>query len=188
MARSNRQAARARFGREDWIELGLALLGRRGPEALTLERLTAAAKKTRGSFYHHFEDHLAFLKALGEHWLAREIDGKIAEIDRLALTGKRRDVLARHAAQIDHAMERELRRLAASEPAIAAIVASADEKRIAYLVRLFRSELGLDAREALARARIQHSFFVGAQLVFPGAEPSLFLNLQKTLGATLWRK
>jgi AcrR family transcriptional regulator len=188
MARSNRQTAKARFGREDWIELGLTLLGRRGPAALTLEQLTASAKKTRGSFYHHFEDHPAFLKALGEHWLAHEIEAKIAEIDALTLTGNRREALARHAAQIDHAMERELRRLAASEPAIAAIVARADDKRIAYLVRLFRSELGLDASEALARARIQHSFFVGAQMIFPGAEPSLFLKLQKTLGATLWRK
>lgn len=187
MARLNRPTARARFGREDWIELGLSLLGRRGPEALTLERLTAAAKKTRGSFYHHFEDHSAFLKALGEHWLAQEIDAKIAEIDKLTVAGTRREVLARHAAQIDHAMERELRRLAASEPVIATIVARGDERRIAYLVRLFRSELGLDAAEALARARIQHSFFIGVQTLFAD-DPRLYLNLQKTLGATLWRK
>lgn len=188
MARANRRTRAARFSREDWIELGLSLLGRRGPDALTLEQLTAAAKKTRGSFYHHFEDHAAFLKALGEHWLAREIDAKIAEIDKLVLAGKRLETLARHAAQIDHAFERELRRLAAGEPAIAAIVARADEKRIAYLVRLFRSELGLDSGEALARARIQHSFFVGAQMVFPDAEPRLLLSLQKTLGATLWKR
>lgn len=179
---------RPRFGREDWIELGLALLARRGAEALTLERLTQAAGKTRGSFYHHFEDHRAFLTALGAHWLAREIDAKIAEIDKLRLAGKRREALARHAAAIDHAFERELRRLAASEPAIAEVVARSDEKRIAYLVRLFRSELRLDAAEALARARIQHAFFVGAQMVFPDADPRFRRQLQKTLGATLWRK
>ena len=177
-----------RFGRENWIDLGLALLSRHGPEALTLERLTAAAKKTRGSFYHHFEDHQAFLAALGEHWLATEIDAVIAAIDKAALNGKRREALARHAAQIDHALERGLRRLAASEPAIAAIVAQSDERRIAYLVRLFRSELGLDAADALTRARLQHCFFVGAQMVFPDADPRLQLNLQKTMGATLWRK
>lgn len=177
-----------RFGREDWIELGLALLARHGPEALTLERLTEAAKKTRGSFYHHFEDHQAFLAALGEFWLTHEVDAKIAEIDRQALTGKRREILARHAAQIDHALERELRRLAAKEPVVASVVARSDEKRIAYLVRLFRSDLGLDATEALTRARLQHCFFVGAQSVFPDAEPRFLLNLQNTMGATLWRK
>lgn len=190
MARANLRTPRAkpRFDAEHWIELGLSLLARHGPEALTIERLTEAAKKTRGSFYHHFEDQRAFLTALGDYWLKREIDNKIAEIDRLALTGKRREVLARHAAQIDHALERELRRLAASEPVIADIVARSDEKRIAYLVRLFRSELGLDAAEALTRARLQHCFFVGMQMVFPQAEPRFQLGLQKAMGEALWRK
>lgn len=177
-----------RFGREDWIDLGLSLLARHGPEGLTIESLTSAARKTRGSFYHHFEDQQTFLAAFGAHWLAREIDNKIAEIDRQTISGKRREVLARHAAQIDHALERELRRLAASEPTIANIVAQSDEKRIAYLVRLFRSELGLSANEALIRARVQHAFFVGAQMLFPTAGPRFLLDLQKTMGAALWRK
>jgi AcrR family transcriptional regulator len=188
MPSANRRTAKpkSRFGREDWVALGLVLLARQGPDALTLERLTEAAQKTRGSFYHHFEDHQAFLSALGEHWLATEIDGKIAEIDKLAVGGKRREALARHAAQIDHRFERELRRLAAAEPVVAEIVARSDEKRIAYLVRLFRSELGLDGAEALTRARVQHSFFVGAQMVFPDAAPRFLLNLQKAMGEALW--
>jgi AcrR family transcriptional regulator len=177
-----------RLAREDWIELGLGLLSKHGPEALTLERLCEAASKTRGSFYHHFEDHQAFLVALGEHWLAREIDQQIATIDQERLAGTRRETLARHAAGIDHALERNLRRLAAIEPVIARVVAQSDETRIGYLVRLFRSELGLDAAEALARARVQHAYFVGAQMVFPEADARFRLKLQKTLGATLWRK
>lgn len=188
MASANRRAAKPRFGAGDWIALGMRLLGQEGPDGLTIERLTQMAKKTRGSFYHHFPDHQAFLAALGAQWLKREIDDKIAEIDRLAVGGRRRETLAWHAASIDHAFERELRRLAAKEPVVAAIVARSDEKRIAYLVRLFRSELGLPADEALARARIQHSYFVGAQMVFPDADARFRLKLQKTLGATLWRR
>lgn len=188
MARANQRTVSARFEREDWIALGASLLARHGPEALTLERLTAAAKKTRGSFYHHFEDHQDFLAALGSDWLKREIDDKIAEIDRLAVSGKRREALARHAAQIDHGFERELRRLGAREPAIAKIVAQSDEKRIAFLVRIFRSELKLDDADALTRARLQHCFFVGMQMVFPDAEPRFQLGLQKAMGAALWRK
>lgn len=189
MAKTAVQAARVkpRFERDDWIKLGLSLLARKGPEALTIERLTESARKTRGSFYHHFEDQKTFLAALGAYWLAQEIDGRIDEIDRQALKGSRREALARHAAQIDHALERQLRRLAAHEPTVAEIVARSDEKRIAYLVRLFRSELGLDAGEALTRARIQHAFFVGAQMVFPDANPRFQLNLQKAMGAALWQ-
>jgi AcrR family transcriptional regulator len=176
-----------RFRREDWIELGLSLLAEHGPDALTIERLTEAAAKTRGSFYHHFVDHRAFLAALGEHWLER--DGAIiAQAEAALRTGERRETLARKTADIDHPLERALRRLAAGEPVIAEAVARSDERRIAYLVRLFRSELGLDAAEALARARVQHAFFVGAQMVFPDADARFRLKLQKTLGATLWRK
>ncbi len=177
-----------RFEREDWVALGVTLLAERGPEALTLERLTEAAGKTRGSFYHHFADHQAFLAALAAHWLKHEIDDKIDEIDRERVAGARQEKLARHASAIDHNFERELRRLGATEPAVAEIVARADEKRIAYLVRLFRSELKLDAAEALTRARLQHCFFVGAQMVFPDATPRFFLTMQKAMGEALWRK
>ena len=176
-----------RFAREDWIELGLALLAEQGPEALTIERLTERAAKTRGSFYHHFVDHQAFLAALGDHWLERD-DAIYNQADAALRTGERRETLARKTADIDHALERALRRLAAGEPVIAEAVARSDERRIAYLVRLFRSEVGLDAAEALARARVQHAFFVGAQMVFPQADARFRLKLQRTLGATLWRK
>lgn len=175
-----------RFGREDWIELGLSSLAKNGVEALTIERITAAANKTRGSFYHHFEDHRAFMTALGEAWLARDT-AMIQAADRALASGARRETLARQTASIDHALERAFRQLAANEPAIAAIVARSDTQRIAYLVRIFRSELKLPADEALARARIQHSFFVGAQMVFPDADARFRLELQKALGATLWR-
>lgn len=180
--------AKSRFGREDWISLGLSLLAKDGPDALTLERLTDAADKTRGSFYHHFEDHQAFLAALGAHWLAEQTDQVIADADAARLAGKRRETLARRAAKLDHALERALRRLAAREAVIADIVAQSDERRIAYLVRLFRSELGLDSAEALTRARLQHCAFVGAQMVFPDADEKFRLKLEAMLGHTLWRK
>ena len=179
--------AKARIARADWIELGLHLLAKRGPEALTLERLTEAAGKTRGSFYHHFEDHPDFLGALAERW-REETDSAIAEAEAAAAAGRRRETLARRSAKIDHALERELRRLAASEPIIAAAVAEVDERRINYVARLFRAELGLDANEALARARIQHCAFVGAQMVFPDADERFRLKLEAALGRTLWRK
>lgn len=176
------------MARADWIRLGLALLAKHGPEALTLERLTEAANKTRGSFYHHFEDHAAFLAALGAQWLAEETDAVIALAEAAARTGKRREALARRAAIIDHALERQMRRLAAGTPAIAEIVATSDTRRIAYAARLFRSELGLDPADAMARARIQHCAFVGAQMVFPDADERFRLKHEATTKRTLWRK
>lgn len=178
---------KARLERDDWLSLGLTQLARGGPEALTLERITEAAGKTRGSFYHHFEDHGLFLTAIAERWLQEETDNVIALAEEKLRDGKRRETLARRAVVVDHALERQMRRLAAHDANVAKIVARSDEKRIAYVARLFRSELGLDPAEALARARIQHAAFVGAQLVFPDADSRFWLKLQNTLGRTLWR-
>jgi AcrR family transcriptional regulator len=52
--------------------------GEEGPAALTIERLTAAARRTRGSFYHRFADRDAFVRALMERWREQtiEISGK----------------------------------------------------------------------------------------------------------------
>lgn len=166
--------------------MGLEVLAADGADALTLERVTAAAGKTRGSFYHHFEEYEVFLTALGATWLQLYTDDVIAEAE--SARGKRRETLARRAVRIDQKLERELRRLAAREPTIAAAVHVSDEKRIAYVARLFRSELGLAASEALARARIEHCAFVGAQMVFPDADQRFRLRLEATLGRTLWRK
>ena len=176
-----------RFGREVWIALGIALLSERGAEALTVERLTEAAGKTRGSFYHHFEDQRAYLAALGQRWLERQTDAVIAELDSGLPAAERIAALARRTAALDHGLERELRRLAVREPVIADAVAQADARRIDYLVRLFRAVLRLRPAEALARARVQHCYFVGAQMVFPDADEAFRLRLQKTLGRTLWR-
>ncbi len=74
----------ARFGREDWLALGRAILATEGSSSLTIEALTARAGKTRGSFYHHFRDRAAFVAALAEAW-AREVAETPPEATDLAL-------------------------------------------------------------------------------------------------------
>ena len=50
--------------REEWINHGLSALDASGPDALSLAALAARAGVTKGSFYHHFEDHDAFVAGL----------------------------------------------------------------------------------------------------------------------------
>src|ERR1700756_1737034 len=57
-----------RFSREDWLALGEQRLSTEGPGALSLERLTGAAGRTKGSFYHHFQSRDEFLAALVDRW------------------------------------------------------------------------------------------------------------------------
>ena len=58
----------SRFGKSHWLDLGQTLLKTEGPAALTIERMTASAGKTRGSFYHHFKSRNAFLEAMIAAW------------------------------------------------------------------------------------------------------------------------
>ena len=63
----------SRFEKSEWLKLAQDVLKSDGPAALTLERLTTAAGKTRGSFYHHFNSRDEFLRALMLDWQAASL-------------------------------------------------------------------------------------------------------------------
>ena len=152
----------SRFKQEDWLTLGAKLLGEEGPAALTIERLTAAASRTRGSFYHHFADRDAFVRAMMERWREREveIEGKRYADDPSPQNWRR--LMREHAQEIDFRFEREVRRLAASEPIVREILMEVDRLRVeglACLLKQMRPEI--DDPEAFAF--VQYCALVGAQ-------------------------
>ena len=65
-----------RFSKSDWLKLAVRLLGEEGPAAMTIERLTQAAGRTRGSLYHHFQSREGFLVALMAWWRAQALEGR----------------------------------------------------------------------------------------------------------------
>ena len=173
-------ARRARWERGDWLSLGLQALAKEGPSGLTLDRLCVEAGRTRGSFYHHFADHAAFLDALCGHWretfthalIARTQDGP---------AGQRLMDLNALAVGLDPAIELGMRRLACTNPAVRAAVASADAERIAYLERLHR-DAGLDAGAAASVAKLEYAAFVGGQMLWPELSSAAAEKLGVLLG------
>src|ERR1700719_3527644 len=123
-------AAPSRFSKADWLRLGERLLSEEGPEALSLERLTEAAARTKGSFYHHFRSRDDFLGALTQHWRETAVAaaaGPYRDDPRPAAGGARL-----HAApfNLTQPFERALRRLAVVEPIVRAGVERVDRERI----------------------------------------------------------
>lgn len=57
-----------RKNREDWLKVGLELLGKAGLAGLTIDAMAAALSLTKGSFYHHFEHVQDFEQRLLEFW------------------------------------------------------------------------------------------------------------------------
>ncbi|MBX2803745.1 MAG: TetR/AcrR family transcriptional regulator [Myxococcales bacterium] len=150
----------SRFRREDWLELGLRVLGDRGPDGLTVRALCEAAGRTRGSLYHHFADHDALLSALVEHWAQRDTQ---ALIDAVGTEGDAR-TLNDLALALDLDVEVGMRRLAAKAEWLRAAVGEVDQARIAFLTALHRPRHGGDAQVV---ARVEYAAFLGFQQLEP---------------------
>ena len=171
----------ARFSRDDWLVLGLAQLSAHGPDGLRIEPLCAAAARTRGSFYHHFTDHDAFIGALLDHWREWNTDGVIEIVELEAEISGKRGRLNALAAGLDQQMEVAIRRFAATNPQAQEAVAEVDETRIAYLARLNEEELGVDEARARTLAEIEYAAFIGFQHLFPEADEARLIEIGETL-------
>ena len=155
-----------RLSRTDWLSLGLQHLAKAGPEGLTIEKLTALAGKTKGSFYHHFEDQPAFIKALLDYWRETHTERIIQSADEAATPEARKRVLSALVASLDLEIESAIRRLAAVTPIARQIVTKVDQRRITYMTELNATRRNLSAEEARAISEVEYASFVGAQLVF----------------------
>lgn len=179
-----RKSARRKPGRlkrGDWLEIGLRQLAASGPEALRVDRLCLAAEKTRGSFYHHFEDHAAFLAAMLEHWSQRHTERIIQEVEREADPRAKRIALNGLASSLDQGIEVAVRRMAASQAQARAAVGQVDRRRLAYLTGINRQEFGLSEAEASVLAEVEYATFVGCQTLFPDAGHARYESIGRLL-------
>jgi AcrR family transcriptional regulator len=159
--------SKSRWSREDWLAFGEAQLKAGGPGSLALERLCAAAGRTKGSFYHHFASTDAFLEALVDRWRGWATD-RIAEV---ALAARDADTsgrtLKKLTAHMDHRLDLAMRDAAAGSPALMAKVAEADARREAVVASLIVVAFGLDEERAQAAARIFHAVHLAGQVRAP---------------------
>ncbi len=159
----------SRFKKEDWLALGAKLLAEEGSAALTIDRLTAAAKRTRGSFYHHFEDRDAFLRAMMERWRAQVIDEAGKRYEQAQSTNELRRLMRQQPMALDHQFERALRRFAASESIVRRAVAEVDAKRIEGLTCVL-SHVHPDLADPQSAAYVQYAALVGLQWLLDDAD------------------
>jgi AcrR family transcriptional regulator len=161
----------SRFARSDWLELGERLLCAEGPSALSLERLTEVAGRTKGSFYHHFRSRDGFLAALAAHWRQHIVEPSARPYRDDPRPEVWRALLLEAPFQLNQPFERALRRLAVSEPIVAAAVERVDRERIDNLTFLV-SQLRDDLDEPRAFAVLMYAQIVGVQwLLRPGDDP-----------------
>lgn len=171
-----------RFSRQAWLELGLDQLRAMGPAGLTVDQLCGAAGRTRGSFYHHFEDHDAFIRALMEWWKTRNTDDLIDQALQQERTVDRFETLNTLTAALDHHLEARVRQLAQSQPAAAEIVSQVDEIRISFVAALYKEFDRNTAKTARRFAQLEYAVFVGMQMIWPDRPAKELESLGKLYG------
>ena len=157
----------AKLDKRDWLNLGLKILAKEGPEKLTIQDLCSTLGVTKGSFYHHFRNREAFVTALLTYWeetLTEEIisasESKETLLDRI------NELTNLTTSRIAIKMEVAIRAWALTNPQVRIYQKRVDERRLAYLNQL-TSQLPGNVAEAELLAKMLFAIYVGAQQMIP---------------------
>jgi AcrR family transcriptional regulator len=158
------------MSRTDWISAGFELIAEEGAATLRIDRLAARLQRTKGSFYHHFDDMPAYKQALlaafEESHTTRFIEAVEGHVELTA--SEKLDHLLELvlASEPDAQLETQLRAWALQDADVLRAQERIDRIRLDYLTRLCR-ELVDDPREAGDLAQLLHVIVVGAWHVVP---------------------
>ncbi len=178
-------STKRRFSAADWITLGLEALAAGGAEAIKLDAICTAARLTRGSFYHHFADHEAFMVALAKAWAVQNTSRLGAALEGLEETDARH--LNDMALDLDFTLEVGIRELALRVPQVGAILEEADAKRLSVLADLARARFGVSDQAAADLAFMEYAAFCGMMLIRPQLDRETLLRLSRTLDGLMRR-
>ena len=162
---------------QDWLDLGLETLAKRGFTALKAGSLTKEAGVTRGSFYGYFKDVSTYHEALLEAWMQRSQDvaGEIAHLE----PRQQLEALITASARSDAKLERAIRVWADTNDHVSRAVQKLDEFRLQVIEHILR-QIGQSDNTARLRARFLYAAAIGVMMVPEGS-----IQLGKDDSATL---
>ena len=169
---TNHAQEKTRLTRQDWIDTALELLSLSGICAVTVDRLAANLRITRGSFYHHFADREDLLRAVLEHW-AQQWTYKIREqVTALGLDPSTTLLALMNTIRNNRAADYDapIRAWALHDPLARDVVMQVDEVRLDFIQSQFQA-LGFSGMEAESRARMFLHYEMAAPMMFASPSP-----------------
>lgn len=169
-----------RLTKSDWIDQGLRTLAAGGAGALKVGAMADKLDVSRGSFYWHFRDIADFKSELLQSWRARMTDRVVQEVagkdepDRLKF-------LLRRAFATTSRLDRAIRTWATDDRSVAAVVASVDADRIAYIAKLLVAA-GVARRLALPRATFLYWAYLGQTVVMDSRHSEIAVSALEDIG------
>ena len=161
MSVAHPRAERPRLNAQAWEEAALDLIAEQGVAAVAVEPLARRLGVTKGSFYWHFASRDALLDAALRRWESADTEGLMRQIDRITDARERLVELFRRTSKEmrSHVIYSALLK-ALDHPAVQPVMQRLSQRRIQYLAVAYRA-LGLPRRDAMHRARLAYSTYVG---------------------------
>lgn len=167
-----------RLTKSDWIDHGLRTLASRGPGALKVGAMATDLGVSRGSFYWHFRDIADFRSELLERWKDWATQRVIRELEADHDQPGRLNSLLASAFSSEpesdpsiRSLDKALRAWAMNDDKVAAVVASVDAGRMAFISKLLE-ESGVESPKAAHRAAFLYWAYLGQPIVL-NADPLL---------------
>ena len=156
-----RASPRQSLSADQWAEAALDAMADGGLEAVAVEPLAKALGITKGSFYWHFKNRDALIRAALDLWEKRETVDIVARAEQEATPRERIHTLFRTVANTDLRSERLLMMLATTEhPAARACATRVSEHWRKYVHDCYRA-LGMSDAESKLWATFAYSTFMG---------------------------
>ncbi len=168
--------------KKPWLDEGLKILETRGPVMLSIENLTSATGKTKGSFYHHFTSRDDYIKNLLDYY--EETTTK----DVIQVTGLPEDPedslkrLTKMTFQFSSGLELAMRAWALYDKKVRRFQDRMDRSRIEHIKELHIAS-GMDKETAGIRSYRDYSLFIGLQQIRHHYSEDEFRKLLKDIFA-----
>lgn len=153
--------SRTRLSPEDWTRAALRALADGGVAAVRVDALARDLGISRGSFYWHFTDRDALLKAALEQWEQRFTAQVIKELDGVDDPSERLERLVRGALNDEIVPGLQPAIMAhADHPVVMPVLRRVTAQRIGYIAAIYR-DLGLTPTAARRRAVVGYATYLG---------------------------
>ena len=150
-----------RLNAEAWERAALEAIAELGLPGVAVEPLAKKLGVTKGSFYWHFADREALLRAALKRWEKRSTEDVIAWLEKIADPRDRLRQLFRQASQPGPWTRLSLALSAAADhPAVRPVLERVSKRRIDFVARCYR-ELGFSGAKARHRARLAYAAYLG---------------------------
>ncbi len=166
----------SRLSRKDWLKSGLQALIEEGINAIKVEPMCKRLEVTKGSFYHHFQNRTAYLKAIPTYWEERYTEMYIEESEEENTPKERLYHLLELVARTSGPQEVRLRAWAKTSPLASEYIERVDQKRIAYLCSL-TAHFCEEEEEAMGYARLLYTALLGSAELLPPLKPAELQHL-----------